>query len=260
MTNPARRMPSILPTILVMRKVLLALAVLGSAVYGSAAGVFIPPPTEGPVQATVIEGEKVTFSGPPAVGAETVEFTIKDSGGSVVYDSGPLPATGGTVTFDWFPLFDGTFTVEEHSYVGGVSVGTSPVVYVQSVRPDAYGAITGGGWFTASTGRDSFGFVGQVLKNGTIKGSVEFQDHGKKVNMKSSALDWVYASSAEKGYISGTCTLNGQGTHRFFLEVADRGEPGTSDSLKVWVYDAEGTLLWSYESVLDGGNIQIKAK
>lgn len=243
-----------------MRKILLAFAVMAAAAYGSAARVVLQPPSEGPTQATVLEGEKVTFSGAPTPGAETVEFTIKDSGGSRVYGSGQLPATGGTVTFDWFPLFDGTFTVEEHSYVGGTKVGSTPVVYVQSVRPDAFGAITGGGWFAASAGRDSFGFVGQVLKNGTIKGSVEFQDHGKRVNMKSTLLDWVYAPSAEKGYISGICTLNGQGTHHFFLEVADRGEPGTSDGLKVWVYDAEGALLWSYESFLDGGNIQIKAK
>ena len=246
-----------------MRKILFALALLGSAVYGSAAAAVIinPPdsPTPGPTQATVYAGEQVTFSGTPTAGAETVVFTIKDWNDSVVYSSGSLPATD-SVSFTWFPLFDGTYKVEENSYVGGEKTGTSTVVYVSATRPDATGAVTGGGWFRGDAGRDSFGFVGQVLKNGTIKGSVEFQDHGKRVNLKSSTVDWVYAPNAQQGYISGTCTLNGSGTHRFFLEVNDRGEPGTSDSLKIWVYNEAGTVLWSYDQILDGGNIQIKSK
>jgi hypothetical protein len=246
-----------------MRKLLLFTVLAVSTTFASAAGVavgVIGPGGGGggggPQTTTVFSGDQVSLTGTVAPGVTEVEFEVKSPTGTVIYNGFDDPDDSGKVEFSWFPLYDGTFTVTAFPYTNGVRGNAQLILITNSVRPDASGFITGGGWFTQDGARDTYGFVAQVLGNGSIKGSLEFQDHSG-LNFRSTSVDWVYAPSALEGYFSGYTKMNGAGSYRFFVHVKDKGEPGTSDEFTMWVYDAAGDPIFTYSNVLAGGNIQI---
>jgi len=208
---------------------------------------------------TVFNDELVTMTSTVLNGADEVHFDVLNADSQVVY-SGVSPVQDGQASFTWIPLFDGTFTVNAESYLQGSMLSTELVSFGQVVRPDASGFITGGGWYQANGARDTFGFVAQVLGNGTIRGNLEFQDHSG-YNIKSTMVDWVYSPNLRDGYFTGYCKLNGAGNYRFMVHVIDNGEPGTNDWLELWVYDpVTGALLYQYQNTLSGGNVQVKKK
>lgn len=246
-----------------MKKLIAIVSFAVAASFCQAAGFAIGPIGGGGGSVTttvVLAGDQVTMSSEVLNGADDVQFTIKDPNGNVVYSGHDVPDSNNLVEFSWFPLFDGTFTVEAESYLGGVSLGTQVIDLGTSVRPDASGFITGGGWYNQSGQRNNFGFNAQVLGNGSVKGNLQFQDRVRGINVHSNSVNWVYAPNCNVGYFSGWCKLNGQGNYRFFVEVYDNGEPGTSDSMALWVYDSFGNLLFSYSGVINGGNMQIHCR
>jgi len=246
-----------------MNRFISMLAFAIAAVGAQAAGFAIGPIGGGGGDVTttvVLQGDQVTMTSQVLNGADEVDFEIKDPSGAVVFSGSDAPDESGEVEFVWFPLFDGTFTIEATSYLSGSSLGTQVVDLGTSIRPDASGFITGGGWYNQAGGKDNFGFNAQVLGNGNVKGNLQFQDRGNGINIHSNSVDWVYAPNCNVGYFSGWCKMNGQGNYRFFVEVRDNGEPGTSDGMYLWVYDLDGNLMFSYSGQIDGGNMQIHCR
>ena len=243
-----------------MRKLLSVFLLSVAAAYSFAAGVSVGAASgANPNSATVQAGEMTVFTSLVDNGADNVHFQVLTSGGVAVYAGDDAPDANHSTSFTWFPLYDGTYTIAVTSYLNGLPLGTNTVSYVSVVRPDASGFITGGGWIQQSTGKDTFGFVAQVLGNGTIKGNLEFQQHNS-VNVKSTVIDWVYAPDRTVGYFSGWAKVNGSGAYRFFVTVHDRGEPGTNDDIDLWVYDGTGAPVYHYQNWLMGGNIQIHSR
>jgi hypothetical protein len=99
-----------------------------------------------------------------------------------------------------------------------------------------------------------------VQRNGSIRGSLEYQDHGLRLNLKSFVIDWVYVPNAREGYFSGLATLNGNGVYRFWAAVWDGGTPGTNDMFMLWVYDDANRLVYSAWGTLAGGNLMVHAR
>lgn len=245
-----------------MRKFLLTAALAASACFAQAiAFVGLIDGISAPNSVSVFSGDMVTMSTNVTNGADMVTVRILNSDGQTVYSYDLSPNASGGISFSWFPLFDGTFRVEATSWLNGILLGSESVAIVSSVRPDAAGFVTGGGWFQENSGRSTFGFVAQVMRNGSIRGNLEFQDHLGRNNWKSQSLDWVYVASPTTAYFSGLATRSGGPVYRFFVEVKDFGEPGRADSLELWVYDPiTGTLEFSYSGLLNGGNIQVHVR
>lgn len=213
-----------------------------------------------PATATVYAADEVTFNGTVVNGANSVAIEITNGANEPVTTLNAVPNSSGAFNAIWFPPVDNTYTITAHTFLNGTELSSQTVAFVSVVRPDAQGKITGGGWYkqAAWQRKDTFGFVAQVLGNGNIRGNFEFQDHDNLYNFKSSELDWVYAPDLREGYFSGWCSINGNGSFRFFVHVVDNGEPGTSDTLEFNVYNSvTGALVYSYGRTLSQGNIQV---
>lgn len=214
-----------------------------------------------PISVTAYLDQQITFSGSVANGADSVVLEIETASEETVATLTATPGLLGNFSVSWFPPTDSTYTVHATTYFQGLELSCQAVAFVSAVRPDAYGRITGGGWYVSAGGRDTMGFVAQVLGNGTVRGNFEFQDHAGLYNFKSTAVDWVYAPNCSEGFFTGVCKLNGSGSYRFFVHVFDNGEPGNEDSVEFNVYNpANGALLYSYSQSLSHGNVQIHCR
>ncbi len=118
------------------------------------------------------------------------------------------------------------------------------------------GFITGGGKYFQDGRKSTFGFVAKVQGTGT-QGNLEFQDHDMGLDVKAGTLDSVYAPNQMDGYFSGNCRVNGVDGYTFFVQVHDRGQPGSNDDFSVWIYDLFGTQVYTSGGLLSGGNIRI---
>ncbi|MBS1715151.1 MAG: hypothetical protein JST30_12525 [Armatimonadetes bacterium] len=214
-----------------------------------------------PISATVYANDLVTFTGTAVNGADQVKIEITTPGDDDVATLTVSPDVNGNFSAAWFPPVDATYTVHASTYLNGLELSCQTVAFVSAVRPDAFGKITGGGWYELNGGKDTMGFVAQVLGNGSVRGNWEFQDHSGSKNFKSSSVDWVYAPSCSEGFFSGYCKLNGVGNLRFFVHVFDNGEPGSSDFAEFNVYDPNsGALVYSYSKTFSKGNVQVHCK
>ncbi|BCW95327.1 MAG: post-COAP-1 domain-containing protein [Fimbriimonadales bacterium] len=205
----------------------------------------------------VAVGTPVEFQFSVVNGASSVQFVVYDSYGNQVYATDSLAVSeSGSVSWVWSPPFAGTFTV------WAVSDGSNwqQVMLVTAYQPSAFGFITGGGWLELDGARQTFGFVAQVQRNGTVRGSLEYQDHGWRLNLKSFVIDWVYTPNAQEGYFSGLATLNGSGSYRFWVAVWDGGTPGANDAFMLWVYDDSNMLVYSAWGTLASGNLMIHSR
>lgn len=214
-----------------------------------------------PVSVTVYASELVAFTGTVVNDANEVSIKIETPGEEAVATLTAVPDASGNFSVNWFPPVDATFTVTAVSYLDGVELSSQTVAIISAVRPDANGHITGGGWYMTGSSKDTMGFVAQVLGNGSVRGSFEFQDHANLMNFKSTSVDWVYAPDCSEGYFSGFCKLNGSGNYRFFVRVFDNGEPGSNDNVQFEVYNpTTGALVFSYSQTLSHGNVKIHCK
>lgn len=129
--------------------------------------------------------------------------------------------------------------------------------------------VTGGGWIIYGCDEGSkktFGFNAEELEDGTLRGNVQYVDHGdfrwqgKQLNVH--GYDITYLNIVgNKAWISGICRLNGDNTPRiFWVIVTDENEPGKHD----WFQMAIGSIGYYAGAELGfdgeaggGGNIQV---
>lgn len=236
-----------------------AIGIIDIGPIGGGGGVGTDPCA--PISVTAYLDQQITFSGTASNGADSVVLEIETAGDQTVATLSTTPDLAGNFSVNWFPPVDTTYTVHAKTFLLGQELSCQPVAFVSAVRPDASGRITGGGWYVSSGGRDTMGFVAQVLGNGSVRGNFEFQDHGGSYNFKSTAVDWVYAPNCSEGFFSGVCKLNGVGSYRFFVHVVDNGEPGNDDSVEFNVYNpTSGALVYNYSQGLSHGNVQIHCR
>jgi hypothetical protein len=114
--------------------------------------------------------------------------------------------------------------------------------------------VTGGGWITGtpSGAKGTFGVSGGI-RNGSSWGHLAYIDHGPGgPKVKGTGVTSYTIVSSTMRHIEGTCEVNGQAGYTYRVDVADNGEPGTSDMFRIQLsngYTANGTL--------GGGNIQL---
>ncbi len=193
-----------------------------------------------------------------ASGASSVQFEVYDSHGNQVYYAFAEPVSDGdgiSWVWTWTPPFADTFTI----WAVRDGVTRCEVMKVPVYQPDASGSITGGGWLEWQGERQLFGFVAQVQRNGRLQGSLEYQTPGRRLNLKSYAIDWVYAPNASEGYFSGWATLNGEGSYRFWVAVWDGDSSGTHDQFWLWVYNGD-QLVYRAWGPLAGGNLRVHSR
>jgi serine protease AprX len=119
--------------------------------------------------------------------------------------------------------------------------------------------VTNGGWIIAANGdRATFGGNAKSDGLGRASGNEEYQDHGPatNINVKSIVISGIACSQdGKRATIFGLATVNGQGSHKFQIDVTDNGEPGTSDRYRMQL---QGPAFYdSGDQQLRGGNVQI---
>ncbi len=121
--------------------------------------------------------------------------------------------------------------------------------------------VTGGGWIMCNDIKKTFGFNAEQLEDGTLRGNVEFVDHGTGYphvhGYEITRLD----ISGNTAVIDGICRLNGDNTERpFVVIVIDRDEPGKHDYFEISIpsigYFAGAELGFPGDAG-GGGNIQV---
>jgi hypothetical protein len=132
--------------------------------------------------------------------------------------------------------------------------------------------VTGGGWIFNDTcgeeaAKKTFGFNAEELEDGTLRGNVEYVDHGP-FNGYDKGYPHVHgyeitylAIDGNTAEIEGFCRLNGDpGPYFFEVFVIDEDEPGKHDWFQIWIpdigYFAGAELGFDLERG-GGGNIQI---
>jgi hypothetical protein len=147
-----------------------------------------------------------------------------------------------------------TFTY--HASDGTLSSETGTVNITVRQPCSTGGFITGGGKFFQDGRKCTFGFVAKVQGAGA-QGNLEFKDHNMGFEVKAGTMGWVYAPNLTDGYFSGACSVNNITGSSFFVQVHDRGQPGSNDDFSVWVYDHNGAEVYTSGDLLSGGNILI---
>jgi hypothetical protein len=115
--------------------------------------------------------------------------------------------------------------------------------------------VTGGGRITAHNG-DKGTFGGNAMADG-LQGEEEYQDHGpaQAMNVHSIEIQAVVCSAdGTKASIFGTATIDGGGSFNFRIDVADNGEPGSSDTYRIRLSNGYDSGV---QTLAKGGNIQI---
>ena len=119
---------------------------------------------------------------------------------------------------------------------------------------------TYGGRITADNGdRATFGGNVHVSDTGDASGQEEYQDHGpaQPMDVKSVTVLGAVCSRSDathaKAEIFGEATIDGSGSYGFRIDVADNGEPGSSDTYEIQLSNGYD----SGQHTLDGGNVQI---
>jgi len=122
--------------------------------------------------------------------------------------------------------------------------------------------VTGGGWITGtpSQAKANFGVAGGI-KQGAWWGHLTYIDHGAGGPQVKGTGVTGYRSDATQPtmrHISGTAEVNGQSGYTYEIDVADNGEPGSSDTYAIQLSNDAG-YTYSAGGTLGGGNIQLHA-
>ena len=101
------------------------------------------------------------------------------------------------------------------------------------------GAVTGGGWIITNGTKVTFATNAKYLKNETApQGNTEVQ--APSMNFKAKSIAWLVVSGRNAQY-SGSGTINGAGSYRYIVTVAD----GEADKFRIRIWDAtNGTTLF----------------
>jgi hypothetical protein len=138
----------------------------------------------------------------------------------------------------------------------GLAIDNTFRTGVQST-PGCTAKISNGGTVTAANGdKATFGGNAKVSSSGSPSGQETYQDHGPAttIDFKATSVAAVICASSTEATIFGSATVNGAGTHEYEIDLKDAGEPGTSDTYRIFIPDI------AYDSgtqTLEGGNIQI---
>ena len=127
--------------------------------------------------------------------------------------------------------------------------------------------VTGGGWIldvdcSGNTAKKTFGFNAEELEDGTLRGNVEFVDHGTGYpHVHGYEITAITFITDKDVWIYGICRLNGDNTPREFqVHVTDVDEPGKHDWFGIAIpsigYDVGAELGFPGEAG-GGGNIQV---
>jgi hypothetical protein len=143
-----------------------------------------------------------------------------------------------------------------HASDGTLSSETGTVQITVRQPCSTGGFITGGGKFFQDGRKCTFGFVAKVQGAGA-QGNLEFQDHNMGLDVKAGTMGWVYAPNQIDGYFSGACSVNHVTGYSYFVQVHDRGQPGSNDDFSVWIYDSGSAQVYTSGSLLSGGNLLI---
>jgi hypothetical protein len=198
---------------------------------------------------------KHTFSGVTG-GVLTVTLTVSHAGSNVPLGawvrSDPSDIIGTTVggnRYGWFVQNEFNGLAIDNTFRTGTAS-----------TPGCTAKISNGGEITANNGDDAtFGGNAKVSSSGDPSGQETYQDHGPVTPMtvKSVSVAAVICTSSSnpaKASIIGSATVGGTGSHEYEIDLADAGEPGTSDTYRILIPDI------GYDSgthTLTGGNIQI---
>ncbi|MFZ5920951.1 MAG: BMP family ABC transporter substrate-binding protein [Chloroflexota bacterium] len=177
-----------------------------------------------------------------------------------------LLATPPTVSAFHNYTTSGVYTVTVTITDAAGASDTGAFQYVVIYDPSG-GFVTGGGWFIdpASGAKAHFGFNPKYHKDGTLKGETEFKLDGLK--FKSVTHDWLIISGA-KAMFTGTGSVNGSGSYRFFVNVIDGKIAGGADRLRILIWDeATGEVIYDNQpgasifadpvTVIGGGSIVV---
>jgi len=194
------------------------------------------------IASLVVNGHAVTVSGQP-------NQTISLPNGQLVINEQSSSLAGHT----------GSITVHAlHLTVAGIAdvIVSSAHADITCVGKPACGSdfVTGGGWITGtpSGAKGTFGVAGG-LKQGGLWGHLVYIDHGAGgPSVKGTGVTAYSTTGPTSRHIEGTAEVNGQAGFTYKVDVADNGEPGSSDTFALSLsngYTASGTL--------GGGNIQL---
>jgi hypothetical protein len=139
--------------------------------------------------------------------------------------------------------------------------------------------VTGGGFVTDDDGKDTFGGNAMPMKDGTIRGEWENQEHGTGDNLHGQPNYIFCRKVAGPGpghpngprhnfddnqvYFGGPATFNGASGYWFDVVAEDHGEPGRLDTYQITIRNGTGpsqpgTVIFQESGTLSqGGNIQL---
>jgi hypothetical protein len=121
---------------------------------------------------------------------------------------------------------------------------------------------TGGGFIfdTPSGVKANYG-VGGGFKNGAFWGHLNYIDHATGMHFKGTSVTAYSVTGATSRHTEGTCKLNGVDGYTYKLDIADNGEPGVADKLRLEVFLGTTQVYFSDAfsgtRAVDGGNIQL---
>jgi hypothetical protein len=123
--------------------------------------------------------------------------------------------------------------------------------------------VTGGGWILygcAGESKKTFGFNVAELEDFSLKGKLQYVDHGTKMNVHGYEILGLIITG-DTAEFWGNCRVNGKDGYIFFVSVVDADEPGKHDYFYIAVnisggYSA-GAELGFPDEAGGGGNIQI---
>jgi hypothetical protein len=129
---------------------------------------------------------------------------------------------------------------------GSASSGSSPLTSSAST--------TGGGWIIVPGGKATVGFVAGLASDGSVRGHLQYEDHGGGFSLKSTEIVAFFSAGCQATF-SG---FGDAGLVEFTVEVTDGGEPGISDTFSIQAAGA-GVPLGTYfqSGILGGGDIQV---
>jgi hypothetical protein len=114
------------------------------------------------------------------------------------------------------------------------------------------GKVTGGVRISVPGGFATAIFEFMVGRDGTPRGTLEYQDHATGLNLHTATIEAVQVAG-DVAWIWGKAEVEGT-PQRFELRLVDAGEPGTADRFEL-------TLAPDYEAghdaPIEGGNVQI---
>lgn len=139
--------------------------------------------------------------------------------------------------------------------------------------------MTGGGFIVDDDGKDTFGGNAMPMKDGTVRGEWENQEHGTGDNTHGQA-NYIYCRVVpgpgpghpngprhnfmdNQVYFGGPATYNGTSGYWFDVVAEDHGEPGRLDTYQITVRqgasgNVAGTVVFQESGALSqGGNIQL---